>query len=261
MNEFGLKELYDVKIKTTYPIEINGVNIEKGEVVSAFDKIQIANFNEIKNRTTAHGGYLDTPRIFWEDTKEIQINFTQGVFSKVQYALMANANLIKEKIDTGMEISNRENLESDENGKIHLSHTPAGKIFIYTKTGEKITNFIQGKDSVTYDIFMPYTDVIVDYTYLYKNKATIMVVGQSLISGFLKLEGKTRVKDDTTGQTKTGIIKIPKLKLVSDLSMKLGENATPLVGRLNAVAVPAGTRGNPVVMELVFLDDDIDSDM
>jgi hypothetical protein len=58
-------------------------------------------------------------------------------------------------------------------------------------------------------------------------KATI---GRELISGFISLEGKTRVKDDITGQTKTGIIKIPKLKIMSSLSMVLGTNANPVVG-------------------------------
>jgi hypothetical protein len=33
------------------------------------------------------------------------------------------------------------------------------------------------------------------------------------------------------------------------------------VGRLNAVAVPDGQRGNKKVMEIIFLNDDIDSDM
>ena len=48
-NEFGLKELYDVSLKATYPIETNGRKIEVGEVIAAFDKIQLANFQEIKS--------------------------------------------------------------------------------------------------------------------------------------------------------------------------------------------------------------------
>ena len=72
---------------------------------------------------------------------------------------------------------------------------------------------------------------------------------------------KTRVKDDITGQTHTGIIYIPRLKLVSDLSMRLGENAQPIVGRLDATAIPTGDRKNTEVMKIIFLDDDIDSDM
>jgi hypothetical protein len=47
-------------------------------------------------------------------------------------------------------------------------------------------------------------------------------VGRRLIEGYLRLEGKTRLKDDNTGQVVTGLIVIPRLKLMSDLSMRLG---------------------------------------
>ena len=259
-NEFGLKELYSVKLKTTYPIEINGVIIEEGEVVAEFDKIQIANFQEVKKVVTARGGFDNMPRVFWESTKEVRLSFVQGIFSKVQFALMSNSKLIHE--DTANKkllISKREKLESDEEGKFYLTEQPVGKIFVYEASGMKIGSLMAG--GRVYSVGTPFIDLIVDYNYEYTNNSTRMVVGQRLINGYLTLEGKTRVKDDITGQTKTGIIKIPKLKLMSDLSMKLGENAAPLTGHLDAIACPSGDRNQPVVMEIFFLDDDIDSDM
>ena len=45
--EFGLQELYFVQLKSTYPIEIKGKEFAAGEVVAAFDNIQIANFQDI----------------------------------------------------------------------------------------------------------------------------------------------------------------------------------------------------------------------
>jgi hypothetical protein len=77
----------------------------------------------------------------------------------------------------------------------------------------------------------------------------------------LELEGKTRVKDDTSGLVTTGIIKIPKLKLMSGLSMRLGAQANPVVGSFRAEGVPVDSRRNSYVMEMYFLDEDIDSDM
>ena len=70
-NEFGLKELYDLTLKATYPIEIAGRKFETGEVVARFDKIQIANFKEITSRFSANGGFDNRPHVIWEDTKEI----------------------------------------------------------------------------------------------------------------------------------------------------------------------------------------------
>ena len=47
-NELNFKELYEVSLKTTLPIEVGGEKIEAGETVAFFDKIQIANFQEVK---------------------------------------------------------------------------------------------------------------------------------------------------------------------------------------------------------------------
>lgn len=257
--EFSFKELYDVTLKATFPIEAEGVEIEKGEVIAAFDKIQIANFKEVKDYATAHGGFDDTPRVFWESTKEVRLNFTQGIFSKIQLALMTNSNLVKTKSFQPIILTKRESIESNEKGKFKLSEKPIGKVFIYFKDGKR--NFDFGIDGDTYITNYPFTDFIVDYEYEYKEKSTRMVVGQRLTNGYLSLQGRTRVKDSVTGKVKTGIINIPKLKLMSELSMRLGEKADPLLGHLDAIAYPTGPRNNPMVMELIFLDDDIDSDM
>ena len=56
-NELNFKELYSVSLKATYPIEVGGRLIVPGETVASFDKVQIANFQEIKNVTSASGGY------------------------------------------------------------------------------------------------------------------------------------------------------------------------------------------------------------
>lgn len=55
-NEFGLKELMDITLKATYPIEMDGRKFETGEVIARFDKIQIANFRELTSRVSANGG-------------------------------------------------------------------------------------------------------------------------------------------------------------------------------------------------------------
>jgi hypothetical protein len=107
----------------------------------------------------------------------------------------------------------------------------------------------------------PYKNIIIDYWYNYNNKYSTLYVGKPLTTGYLSLIGKMRVKDDKTGKVTTGIIKIPKLKLMSDLSMRLGGDAIPQVGRLDAIAVPEGARGQSKIMEIIFLSDDIDADM
>ena len=259
-NEIGFKELYEVTLKATYPIEMGDRKIEVGETIAVFDKIQIANFEEKKNFISANGGFDNRAHIWWEETKEIRITLAQGVFSKEHLSLMTNAKLVKNDGQSLVTIGLREEVESNELGKAMLKHSVIEPIFVYDKaTGKKITDFTYS-DNVLF-IGQSYTDIIVDYHYNYDNGYSILSFGRGLTNGYLELEGKTRVKDDITGQVTTGIIKIPKLKLLSDLSMRLGQDAVPLVGRLDAVAVPTGERGHKKVMELIFLNDDIDSDI
>lgn len=258
--EFGLKELYEVSLKATYPIEVGDRKIAPGETIAIFDKIQVATFDEKKDWRTAKGGYDSRALIWWEETKEIKLTFTQGIFSKGQLALMTNAKILSKKQGENLLLSCRETLETDEEGKVYLKYAPQENIFVYAqKTGEKILDF-EVADQVL-QIAKKYEEIIIDYQYNYVDDYSYFSFGRELTSGYLALEGKTRVKDDITGHVKTGIIKIPKLKLMSTLSMRMGSNTAPLIGQLDAVAVPEGVKGQKKVMELIFLNEDIDSDM
>ena len=259
-NELNFKELYSVSLKATYPIEVGGNLIEPGETVASFDKIQIANFQEVKSITSANGGFDNRGLIFWESTKEMKINFTQGVFSKTQLALMSNSQLIENIGEEIVPINMREEFESDEVGKIDIGRTLRDPVFVYDKaTGKKITGWTRANNAIY--LSEQYKEVIVDYWYDYNNGFTAMRFGKPLTTGFLSLMGKMKVKDDTTGKVVTGIIKIPKLRLMSDLSIRVGSDAIPQVSRLDAVAVPEGVRGQSKIMEIIFLNDDIDADM
>ena len=259
-NEFSFKELYEVSLKATYSIEVSGETIEPNETIAIFDSIQIANFDEIRSTASARGGFDNRSYIIWDSTKEVKISLTQGVFSKTHYALMSNLNLIESETDEAIVLNARETCESNEAGAIYTKHNPQAPIFIYdANTGKKIKDW-RIVDNVIY-LNEQYREVIVDYCYSYANNYAVMTVGKALTSGFLSFTGKMRVKDDTTGKVVTGIVKIPKLRLMSDLSMRVGSDAIPQVGRLDAVAVPEGSRGQSKVMEIIFLSDDIDTDM
>ena len=256
--EFSLKELYDLKLKATYPMEIGDRSIESGEIIAYFDKIQVANFDEITKKAVARGGFDNRGYVFWESTKEIQFSFVQGIFSASQYVMFINSkigNLERENIT----LTQRELKESDEFGSFMLKEIPSGNIFVYDKdTGTKI-NFSNEGRKITIDSL--YKEVIVDYQFEYTDNAQVYNIGQKLFKGFIELEGRTKIKEDITGKVRTGIIKIPKLKIVSNLSLRLGKSAAPMTGSFGAIAVPDGTRGSSKVMEFYLLEDDIDSDI
>ena len=256
---FSFKELYDVSLKATYPIEINGKTIEPGETIAFFETLSLMDFSATPSLNKASGGAGNRVLVYWESVSEIKFTLSNGVFSKTQFALMNNARLLK-ITDEPIEISKRETLESDGEGKIVLSNAPLDKLFIYiSSSGEKVKPISIEDKVVTID--SAFTDVVVDYTYHYMGGCSMATIGQALTEGYLCLEGKMRVKDDTTGQVTTGLLRIPKLKLMSNLSMRLGTSMAPVVGTLNAIGVPVGSRGNQRVCEICFLNNDIDSDI
>lgn len=259
-NNIGFKELYEVSLKATYPIEVGGRKIEVGETIAAFDKIQIANFDERKNFISANGGFDNRARVWWEETKELRVTLVQGVFSKEQLGIMTGAKLVHNEGQSIVAVNSRETVETDANGIAQTKHIITEPFFVYDKlTGERLMDVVINDNTVSTG--QSYQELVIDYYYNYDNKYSIYTFGRALTNGYLFLEGKTRVKDDITGQVTTGIIKIPKLKLLSNLSMRLGQDAIPLVGRMDAVAVPTGERGQKKIMELIFLNDDIDSDI
>lgn len=258
---FGSKELYEVAIKTTYPIEINGVKFEKGETIARFDKIQLAGYDQVKRIISANGGFDNRARVIWETTREMNLSLTQGVFSQIQFAIMNNARLLK--IDNNLiHVPKRETVESKEDGTVEFTQLPCDTepIFIYNQYGRKVSGTFNGK-IFTPETLEPFTYYELDYYYDYNNGGSVATIGKNLTNGFLRFEGKTRLKDDKTGHEVTGLIVIPKLKLVSSLSMILGKNASPIVPTLKAVGYPDGVKGSERVMEIYFLNDDVDSDI
>jgi len=260
-NEFGMQELYFVQLKSTYPIEIKGKQIAAGEVVAAFDKIQIANFKDIHREVSSQGGYQNRKLLIWNRTEGVDLVFTQGIFSKTQFGLMNNSRLLSTDEDQLIHISQRDELETNKSGIITLTHKPIGNwIFVYNKeTGEKLTGL---KMISPTEIQTPlvYKDVIVDYEYGYDNGANVSVIGEELFDGFLSLEGRSRIKDDVTGEVHTVIIKIPKLKITSSFNLVLGTNAQPVVGKFSGTAMSVGERKDCKALEIYFLEDDIDKD-
>ena len=259
MDQFSFKSFEDVRLKATYNIEVGGRSFQKGETVALFDKIQIAGLTDIIDRVTANGGFDNRAHVFWETTREERLTFSQGVFNRVELALLANSRLLSKTEGQCVMVTEREVCESDETGHFQLQKLPFDNIFVYNAaTGERLTFTNEGAD---FTIEQSFLEVVVDYRYCYKNDADIFLLGSQYFNGYLELEGKTRVKDDTTGHVVTGLIHIPRLKLMSDLSIRLGKQANPVVANFTAVGVPVGSRGSTYVSEFYLLSDDISSDL
>ena len=259
---FGIKELYDVSLRCTYPIEINGKTYLENESIIKFDKIQLAPITEGKIRVYASGGYGNSRLVDWEDTKEINFILSEGVISKIGLALLSNSKLTRKEKGEVLNISFNEKLETDEFGKAKTKYFPIknNTFFIYDAiNGEKINEYAIEDNTIITDF--PFKEIIVDYTFEYTEEGEVLFIGKRLINGYLKLDGKMRWKDDSDGHIKTGIIEIPRVKLMSDLSMRLGKDASPYVYKFQLAGFPIGARGNQYVCKIIILNNEIDSDL
>ena len=253
--DYGIKELYSVALKATYKMEIGGIVYEPGEVVMRFDKILIAHVSEDKTMSSARGGAGNPSLITWDNTRDVQFMCEQGVLSKTGLALLSRSKLVNktkgEKISVpivGEEIE-------PENGLITLKYKPNGTGYIYDlESGKKLYS------NLTERTYSAENSVIADYEFDYSNGGDVLEIGHRLFNGYLKLEGKMRLKDDSDGHDKTAIVTIPQIKITSSLTMRLGKNANPTVGNFSFIGYPVGQRGAQQVMSIQILNDDIDSD-
>ena len=256
---FGIKEIYECVIKSTYDIEINNKIIKAGEPIVSFENLQIVNFTEIKNRVSAKGGYNNQSWVSWDSTKEERIDFSQGIFSKIHLAILGNSKINKKY---GIEIPKYETGEISEDYDFVLKFNPIkDKVFVYNAdTGENI-NFSLENNKIIFNKkeVEPYTNIQVYYNFIY-DECDVISVGKSLINGFLQLTAKVKMKNDMNGKIVTGVINIPKMKLMSDFSIRLGNDAPPAIGYFSVIGYPVGSKGSNRVMDFIMLNDDIDSD-
>ena len=94
------------------------------------------------------------------------MTFTQGIFSKRQFALLSNANLIQKAPTDKILISTQFKGESDEEGKIQLEKENVTNVFVYNaKTFDRIkpTNIDLEKGVIA--IENAYCDVEIDFQY------------------------------------------------------------------------------------------------
>ncbi len=261
---YSFKELYDTTLKATQKMKIGNRTFYPNEVITEFDKIEISYTQELRTVTQATGGYYNRMLVDWSGTQGVDFSFSQGVFSNIQFGLLTNARIMElaQEEETRIRVPKKELLETDEDGKFVLEYKPIGNsLFVYQKdTGARYEELTQ-LDEKEFQVAGAYTDLIVRYEYEYENGSKIFVLGKQLITEYLRLEGKTKFKDDDTGGVVTGLIVIPKLKLTSGLSMILGTGANPVVGNFQATGYPVGVGYTREVMSLVVLEDEIDSDM
>ena len=103
---------------------------------------------------------------------------------------------------------------------------------------------------------------IVDYYYEYKDEALIYTIQKERFNGLFTLEGKFYSKDENDGLNYTNLIYMPKVRVVSDINLRLGERADPTTSVFNIIGLPENVGGNrkSMILEITRLSEDIDAE-
>lgn len=297
----GMKELFDVNIRLNNPITIGNRAYDINETILSFDKAQIAQFQQNKTKTYARGGYQNRMLVDWETEKECNFAITHGVLSPLSWAVLTNSKITERKNKSvqykeSLQVTEGENENGDfwyvdlkfiPNGceePMGLQYNPDNEpmpmgrkpwlplkpqpprkdIFIFCydeETGQKIKNFEILGNRIIFKA--EHRKVVVDYTFNYDDKYREISVGNRLFTGELNLTAKMTTKDYVTGEPRTAILFIPRLKIDSNLVMKLGTyEDDPVISNFYFTGYPGEGRRpeDEAVCSITFLDSELTGD-
>ena len=273
---FGTKELYEVVLKANTPMNFGSRRVEVGEPILYFEKVSIAQLNEQSRPIMARGGWGNMPHVIWEDRSEMTFTLSEGVMSSIGMSILMSADLVahEEAKNGNLYIPKREGpFELDDlTMSYRLNRAPAQdkKIFLFEyerdvpqkKIDMKAEGLVIENNILRYkngDINKQY---LIDYYFKYGEEALIYYIEKERFNGTFSLEAKFYTKDENDGINTTNIMFMPKVRVVSDISLRLGERADPTVSVFNVIAMPEKTEeSREMIMKIVRLGEDFDADI
>ena len=277
---FGIKELYEVVLKAKVPMQFGSRHLEEGEPVLYFENVSISLLSERNYPIMARGGWSNMPRVIWEDRSEVRFSLTEGVMSSISMGILLSANMTEKVQGESMFVPKREGpFTLDEENTFTLEHMPIlpprKKVFIYEYERDVAQRKVYGEILETKidllgeqrpKIRVNNADAtkryVVDYYYEYKDEALIYLIQKERFNGLFTLEGKFYSKDENNGLNYTNLIYMPKVRVVSDINLRLGERADPTTSVFNIVGMPEKTDdSNNLILKITRLNGDIDADI
>ena len=294
---FGHKELYSVVLRAKVPMQFGSRYIEAQEPVLYFDNVNMSLLTEQNRPVFARGGWANMPRVIWDERSEVQFQMVEGVMSSVGMGILLSANVLSsEQNNTPLYINMKEGpLECSYENVVQLKHWPilypTKKTFIFEFARKAIQQKLYGKEYISptdleklnqgeiekKDIIpriaifkdknctIPAENnrkYVIDYYYEYRDEALIYSVQKERFNGLFTLEAKFYSKDENDGMNYTNVLYMPKVRIVSNINLRLGERADPTVSTFNIIGLPetVGDYKN-LIMDITRLSEDIDADI
>lgn len=262
---FGTKELYEVVLRANTPMRFGDRNVEKGEIVLAFDKVNVAILNEQNRIISARGGWGNMPRVIWEDRSEVTFQLTQGVLSSLGFGILTSSKMLHKPQAENLYISKKEIFDFiGSDGTMELEYKPTDQkpVFCYEYERETIQRKVDCEVNEN-KIILKNADLsksyLVDYYFEYGEEALMYLIEKERFTGTFTLEGKFYTKDENDGINITNILTMPKVRVASEINLRLGERADPTISVFSVIAIPEHTlNSNAELFNIVRLDRDID---
>lgn len=280
IQEMGIKELEHVVLKAKEEMILGDRVFEAGEPVLFFRNIQVALLSEDARMVAAQGGFLNQPRVIWEDRNNTTFQFSNGTLNPISLNLLIEANVIhKEKTLVPFQefIEIEKDLDTKSLRTIVLKYNPSyeKKRFYYGFSAEnlqvplKVVSEISQYDEITKRTKTSVTidassfdgeleGIMADYYFIPEKDPIIYSMDRERKPNLYTLEATFYLKDENDGLLHTGIIEMPKVQIMSNINLRMGERADPTVGTFRIVAMPENYDNyNSVVWRMLYLENDI----
>lgn len=265
LQEMGIKDLEHVVLKAKEYITLGNRSYEPGEPILYFENIQIALLSENTRLVAAQGGYLNQPRVVWEDRENTTFQFSNGTLNQLSLNMLLEANMLHEM---EVYVPHKYQTEIDSEGCIWLPYPIATNkkrfynIFDRENLQRKIKPISEEiQDDQTLITFDPqYADytIIADYYFIPKSGAITYTMDRERKPNLYTLEATFYLKDENEGLLHTGILEMPKVYIMSNINLRMGERADPTVGTFRIVAMPESIENHEAtVCRITYLDEDI----
>ena len=263
LQDLGIKDLERVIIKTRNQTAFGDRVLEPGEPLVYFKNLQVAVLSENIRPTFARGGWGNEPLVIWEDRQETIFAFSNGTVTTQSLNLLLNADMVHEKSEEPL-FYVEDDIEISSSGKAYLKYEPVAdkKSFFFVYDLENVQQKIQPLSIdgrvVTFDKKYAGKTILADYYFIYKKDSITYTMARERFSNLYTLEATFLMKDENDGLLHTGILRMPKVRIVSSINMRMGERVDPMVSTFNVIALPEsqGDRES-VVCEIRYLDEDI----
>lgn len=259
-NKFGAKELYEVSLKATDNMKINGQIYEKDEVVMFFEELQIGSIIPDTDVSEASGGKNNFAWILWDNVRGVDFVFEEGLLNFPSLSILTQSKSLNSGNLT-IDIPMRENVVTNNSGIATLTYSPTSSraLFVYKLVGDIIQNKLTIGNIINKTIDLGIenssSSVLIDYYFQDDNIAYYEIGGEN-IQGFFKLTSKINMVDEKDGTVTTMLLVIPKVKILSNINLTFGVKANPIVSTFRMRAFPSND--GKTLARFIYLNQDIE---